>query len=133
MPRHLARFLTLRRAREPSACRGCRHASRGSAGRSIAPGNRLAATGCAERQRGNRRMKMVMAIIKTFKLDDVREALTSIGVEGLTVSEVKGYGRPKSQTEIYRGAEYSVNFLLKVKIKVDSGRAACRERVGQEV
>ena len=63
-------------------------------------------------------MKMVLAIIKPFKLDDVREALTSIGIEGLTVSEVKGYGRQKGQTEIYRGAEYSVNFLPKVKIEV---------------
>jgi nitrogen regulatory protein P-II 2 len=63
-------------------------------------------------------MKMVVAIIKPFKLDDVREALTSMGIEGLTVSEVKGYGRQKGQTEIYRGAEYSVNFLPKVKIEV---------------
>ncbi len=63
-------------------------------------------------------MKLVMAIIKPFKLDDVREALTGLGVEGLTVSEVKGYGRQKGQTEIYRGAEYSVNFLPKVKIEV---------------
>jgi len=61
---------------------------------------------------------MVIAIIKPFKLDDVREALTTMGVEGLTVSEVKGYGRQKGQTEIYRGAEYSVNFLPKVKIEV---------------
>ena len=63
-------------------------------------------------------MKMVVAIIKPFKLDDVREALTGIGVEGLTVSEVKGYGRQKGQTEIYRGAEYAVSFLPKVKIEV---------------
>ena len=63
-------------------------------------------------------MKLVVAIIKPFKLDDVREALTSLGVEGLTVSEVKGYGRQKGQTEIYRGAEYSVSFLPKVKIEV---------------
>lgn len=63
-------------------------------------------------------MKMVMAVIKPFKLDDVREALTSLGVEGLTVTEVKGFGRQKGQTEIYRGAEYSVNFLPKVKIEV---------------
>ena len=63
-------------------------------------------------------MKMVVAIIKPFKLDDVREALTGIGIEGLTVSEVKGYGRQKGQTEIYRGAEYAVNFLPKVKIEV---------------
>ena len=63
-------------------------------------------------------MKLVMAIIKPFKLDDVREALTSIGVQGLTVSEVKGFGRQKGQTEIYRGAEYEVAFLPKVKIEV---------------
>ncbi len=63
-------------------------------------------------------MKLVMAIIKPFKLDDVREALTELGVQGLTVSEVKGFGRQKGQTEIYRGAEYAVNFLPKVKIEV---------------
>ena len=63
-------------------------------------------------------MKMVMAVIKPFKLDDVREALTALGVEGLTVTEVKGFGRQKGQTEIYRGAEYSVNFLPKVKVEV---------------
>ncbi|MBK1671085.1 transcriptional regulator [Rhodovibrio sodomensis] len=63
-------------------------------------------------------MKMVMAIIKPFKLDEVREALTGLGIEGLTVSEVKGYGRQKGQTEIYRGAEYAVNFLPKVKIEL---------------
>lgn len=63
-------------------------------------------------------MKMVMAVIKPFKLDDVREALTSMGVEGLTVTEVKGFGRQKGQTEIYRGAEYAVSFLPKVKIEV---------------
>jgi nitrogen regulatory protein P-II 2 len=63
-------------------------------------------------------MKLVMAIIKPFKLDDVREALTPLGVQGLTVSEVKGFGRQKGQTEIYRGAEYQVNFLPKVKIEV---------------
>lgn len=63
-------------------------------------------------------MKMVMAIIKPFKLDEVREALTSMGVEGMTVSEVKGYGRQKGQTEIYRGAEYTVSFLPKVKVEV---------------
>jgi len=62
-------------------------------------------------------MKMLVAIIKPFKLDDVREALTGLGIEGLTVSEVKGYGRQKGQTEIYRGAEYAVNFLPKVKIE----------------
>jgi nitrogen regulatory protein P-II 2 len=63
-------------------------------------------------------MKLIMAIIKPFKLDDVREALTPLGVQGLTVSEVKGFGRQKGQTEIYRGAEYHVNFLPKVKIEL---------------
>ena len=63
-------------------------------------------------------MKMVMAIFKPFKLDEVRDALTSLGIQGLTVSEVKGYGRQKGQTEIYRGAEYAVSFLPKVKIEV---------------
>jgi nitrogen regulatory protein P-II 2 len=63
-------------------------------------------------------MKLIMAIIKPFKLDDVREALMPLGVQGLTVSEVKGFGRQKGQTEIYRGAEYHVNFLPKVKIEV---------------
>ena len=63
-------------------------------------------------------MKLIMAIVKPFKLDDVREALVAAGVEGLTVSEVKGYGRQKGQTEIYRGAEYQVNFLPKVQLEV---------------
>ena len=62
-------------------------------------------------------MKMIIAIIKPFKLEEVREALTGLGVQGLTVTEVKGYGRQKGQTEIYRGAEYAVNFLPKVKIE----------------
>lgn len=66
-------------------------------------------------------MKLVMAIIKPFKLDEVREALTALGIQGLTVSEVKGFGRQKGQTEIYRGAEYSVNFLPKVKVEVVVG------------
>tara|TARA_Y100000588_G_scaffold222662_1_gene236576 strand:- start:197 stop:601 length:405 start_codon:yes stop_codon:yes gene_type:complete len=65
-----------------------------------------------------RQMKMVMAVIKPFKLDAVREALTAMGIEGLTVTEVKGFGRQKGQTEIYRGAEYTVSFLPKVKIEV---------------
>ncbi|NVE95534.1 P-II family nitrogen regulator [Altererythrobacter lutimaris] len=63
-------------------------------------------------------MKFIIAIIKPFKLDDVREALGGIGVAGMTVSEVKGFGRQKGQTEIYRGAEYSTNMLPKVKIEV---------------
>lgn len=63
-------------------------------------------------------MKMVEAIIKPFKLDEVKEALTKVGVQGMTVSEVKGFGRQKGHTELYRGAEYSVDFLPKVKIEV---------------
>jgi nitrogen regulatory protein P-II 2 len=63
-------------------------------------------------------MKLVTAIIKPFKLEDVRDALTKLGVAGLTVSEVKGFGRQKGHTEIYRGAEYTVNFLPKIKIEV---------------
>ncbi len=66
-------------------------------------------------------MKLVMAVIKPFKLDEVREALTSMGVEGLTVTEVKGYGRQKGHTEIYRGAEYAVSFLPKLKVEVVVG------------
>jgi nitrogen regulatory protein P-II 2 len=63
-------------------------------------------------------MKMVSAIIKPFKLDDVREALSDIGVQGVTVTEVKGFGRQKGHTELYRGAEYVVDFLPKVKVDV---------------
>lgn len=63
-------------------------------------------------------MKIVMAIIKPFKLDEVRDALTGIGVQGLTVTEVKGYGRQKGHTEIYRGTEYAVSFLPKLKVEV---------------
>ena len=63
-------------------------------------------------------MKLVMAIIKPFKLDEVRQALTELGLQGMTVTEVKGYGRQKGHTEIYRGAEYAVNFLPKIKIEV---------------
>ena len=63
-------------------------------------------------------MKLIMAIIKPHKLDDVRGALTPLGVQGLTVSEVRGFGRQKGQTEIYRGAEYQVSFLPKLKIEV---------------
>ena len=72
-------------------------------------------------------MKIVMAIIKPFKLDEVRDALTAIGVHGLTVTEVKGYGRQKGHTEIYRGTEYAVNFLPKIKIEV-----AVAERPGRQ-
>ena len=66
-------------------------------------------------------MKLIMAIIKPFKLEDVREAVTSMGVAGLTVTEVKGFGRQKGHTEIYRGAEYAVNFVPKIKIEVVVG------------
>jgi nitrogen regulatory protein P-II 2 len=66
----------------------------------------------------NEAMKIVMAIIKPFKLDEVRDALTKIGVQGLTVTEVKGYGRQKGHTEIYRGAEYAVSFLPKIKLEI---------------
>ena len=63
-------------------------------------------------------MKLIIAIIKPFKLEDVRDALVAVGVQGMTASEVKGYGRQKGHTEIYRGAEYVVNFLPKVRIEV---------------
>ena len=63
-------------------------------------------------------MKLVMAIFKPFKLDEVRDALTGLGIQGLTVSEVKGFGRQKGQTEIYRGAEYAVSFLPKIKLEI---------------
>jgi nitrogen regulatory protein P-II 2 len=71
-------------------------------------------------------MKLVIAVIKPFKLEEVRDALMAIGVQGLTVTEVKGYGRQKGHTEIYRGAEYAVNFLPKVRVEVavQSERAA---------
>ncbi|GLQ05011.1 P-II family nitrogen regulator [Sneathiella chinensis] len=63
-------------------------------------------------------MKLVMAIIKPFKLDDVRDALTTLGIAGLTATEVKGFGRQKGHTEIYRGAEYAISFLPKIKIEI---------------
>jgi len=69
-------------------------------------------------------MKLIKAIIKPFKLDDVREALSEIGVTGITVSEVKGFGRQKGHTELYRGAEYVVDFLPKVKIEGETGSEA---------
>lgn len=70
-------------------------------------------------------MKLIMAVIKPFKLDAVRTALTELGVEGMTVSEVKGFGRQKGQTEIYRGAEYNVEFVPKVRLEIvtDNDRA----------
>jgi nitrogen regulatory protein P-II 2 len=74
-------------------------------------------------------MKIVMAIIKPFKLDEVRDALTATGVHGMTVTEVKGYGRQKGHTEIYRGAEYAVSFLPKIKIEV----AVPADQVGKAV
>jgi nitrogen regulatory protein P-II 2 len=66
-------------------------------------------------------MKLVIAIIKPFKLDAVRDALTAVGVHGMTITEVKGYGRQKGHTEIYRGAEYAVNFLPKIRVEVAVG------------
>ena len=63
-------------------------------------------------------MKLIIAIIKPFKLDEVKEALGAVGIQGMTVTEVKGFGRQKGHTEIYRGAEYAVNFLPKVKVEV---------------
>ena len=74
-------------------------------------------------------MKIVMAVIKPFKLEEVRDALTGLGVHGLTVTEVKGYGRQKGHTEIYRGAEYAVSFLPKIKIEV----AVANELVGKVI
>ena len=75
---------------------------------------------CADSARKikEQKMKLVTAIIKPFKLDDVRESLSSIGVQGITVTEVKGFGRQKGHTELYRGAEYAVDFLPKVKIEI---------------
>jgi len=69
-------------------------------------------------EHGGTTMKLVSAIIKPFKLDDVREALSEIGVQGITVTEVKGFGRQKGHTELYRGAEYVVDFLPKVKLEI---------------
>ena len=72
-------------------------------------------------------MKLITAIIKPFKLDDVREALTDVGIEGMTVTEVKGFGRQKGQAEIYRGAEYTIAFLTKVKIDIAVDDAAAEK------
>jgi len=74
-------------------------------------------------------MKMVTAVIKPFKLDDVREALSEVGVHGITVTEVKGFGRQKGHTELYRGAEYVVDFLPKVKVEVALGDEAVEQVV----
>ena len=71
-------------------------------------------------------MKLVTAIIKPFKLDDVREALSEIGVQGMTVTEVKGFGRQKGHTEIYRGTEYAIDFVPKVKIEVVCTDTICK-------
>jgi nitrogen regulatory protein P-II 2 len=84
---------------------------------------RTARVGCAARARGpcgekGQAMKLITAIIKPFKLEEVRSALTDLGLQGMTVTEVKGYGRQKGHTEIYRGAEYAVNFLPKIKIEI---------------
>jgi nitrogen regulatory protein P-II 2 len=85
---------------------------------------RMTVTGCgaggthATLLNRDRIMKLVVAIIKPFKLDEVRQALTEIGVHGMTVTEVKGYGRQKGHTEVYRGAEYVVNFLPKLRIEI---------------
>ncbi len=79
-------------------------------------------------------MKLITAIIKPFKLDDVREALSEIGVQGMTVTEVKGFGRQKGHTELYRGAEYVIDFLPKVKVEVaiDDGLLdQCLEAIGK--
>jgi nitrogen regulatory protein P-II 2 len=78
---------------------------------------------------GGEFMKLVIAVIKPFKLEEVRDALVAVGVQGMTASEVKGYGRQKGHTEIYRGAEYAVNFLPKIRIEV----AVPSERVGAVV
>jgi nitrogen regulatory protein PII len=74
-------------------------------------------------------MKLITAIVKPFKLDDVREALSEIGVQGITVTEVKGFGRQKGHTELYRGAEYVVDFLPKVKIEVAVAEAVVEQTI----
>ena len=76
-------------------------------------------------------MKLVIAVIKPFKLDEVREALTRIGIQGMTVTEVRGYGRQKGHTEIYRGAEYAVNFLPKLRLEVAVASEQLDQVVGQ--
>jgi nitrogen regulatory protein P-II 2 len=81
-------------------------------------GLRAFASADSGQKQGTAPMKIVMAVIKPFKLDEVRDALTAVGVQGLTVTEVKGYGRQKGHTEIYRGTEYAVSFLPKIKIEI---------------
>ena len=85
---------------------------------SLAANGQRDGPGWGQARRMGNQMKIVMAIIKPFKLDEVREALTAVGIQGLTVTEVKGFGRQKGHTELYRGAEYVVDFLPKVKIEV---------------
>jgi nitrogen regulatory protein P-II 2 len=87
---------------------------------SIKQRHRFSATACANEKIivGKEVMKLIIAVIKPFKLDEVRDALTQIGIHGMTVSEVKGFGRQKGHMEIYRGAEYAINFLPKVRIEV---------------
>jgi nitrogen regulatory protein P-II 2 len=79
----------------------------------------------ARNRAGAATMKMITAIIKPFKLDDVREALSEVGVQGITVTEVKGFGRQKGHTELYRGAEYVVDFLPKIKLEVAVSADLC--------
>ena len=77
-------------------------------------------------------MKLITAIVKPFTLEDIKASLEQVGILGMTVSEVQGYGRQKGHTEVYRGAEYSVDFVPKVRVEVlieEIGRASCRERV----
>ena len=78
----------------------------------------MKAVGLPERLKWGRDMKLITAVIKPFKLDDLREALQEIGVQGMTVTEVRGFGRQKGHTELYRGAEYVVDFLPKIKIEL---------------
>ena len=78
----------------------------------------MAGHGTAKADEGEFDMKMIIAVIKPSKLDEVREALTEIGIEGMTVSEVKGFGRQKGHREIYRGAEYAINFVPKIKLEI---------------
>jgi len=86
--------------------------------------------GRGRQQREGQQMKLITAIIKPFKLDEVREELSTLGVQGMTVTEVKGYGRQKGHTEIYRGAEYAVSFLPKLKIEVAVSSALADAVVG---
>jgi nitrogen regulatory protein P-II 2 len=93
---------------------GCRPKTGPLLDNSLTPGATFGAGNNTE----GRQMKLITAIIKPFKLDEVRESLSALGVQGMTVTEVKGYGRQKGHTEIYRGAEYAVSFLPKLKIEV---------------